>query len=893
MVTSLSQRACFICLLVLRAVETKRWILGLNESLSIAILDLQPGDELDLASGTFTGRGNCNLSIETSNITLSGSSGRTIIDCNHSSRHFDIIGSNITLKNLELVNGFVDDNGGCIHMISATAIRLTNLQFSRCIAADFGGGIYMQSIMVNPAVFENVSFSDCSADQGGALYLTSSSMIATTCSFQRNVAQDWAGAVLLTSSNATFAGDLTIFDENAVFGAGVGGAVCILEGSSFIALGDMRFFSNTAAYIGGAVFQASSNATFANDMTVFDSNSALGYGLGGAVCILDGSSFKTSGNMRVLRNTAGYVGGGIFAQGATVVFQNAEFHENSAQQGGGALSGVSGFDAASISFLGTAVFRSNWVAWDGVAMGGGGAVTSQGEAGLEAEFSFKSNSTFENNTAQFGGALWAAYYSRVVMEGHCVMTANAAVGDTAVSYEGGSGGAAYVEVSSSLSISSAEIRGNTAALRGGAIYLSDSNATIRGDVSGNTARDAGGAAVLFGASTAILRDVILELNVVSGGAESACGPADPCGGGAVILADHSALQLGPAAEASRNRAGVGDGGALLLFGNSRAVVQNASVAGNWAGGRGGGAAILDDASLLASSSLFSGNRAGGDGGGVFTEGQNISLDLAVLSSNFAGGDGGGVCMVSPLFTQLGALFQNNSAGGQGGGVFSSGCAAVIAVGPAASVGFLDNTAGADGGAVALEDNAAFRVEVAACPPSCESSMRGDGACNHEWCDLAAAPLAAGLCLRPRAEPKIYPKSSPHAGSVASAALFSLLLFPLSPLCVVACVGRFLTLRCAVAACSSSATSTRAIARISSATPAATRCAPATGAVARTTTRTGRCRSATTRASPPSATSLASCAPRPRPPSRPAPPSTPPPTGRTQPSRGSTSLTPLA
>ncbi len=77
-------------------------------------------------------------------------------------------------------------------------------------------------------------------------------------------------------------------------------------------------------------------------------------------------------------------------------------------------------------------------------------------------------------------------------------------------------------------------------------------------------------------------------------------------------------------------------------------------------------------------------------------------------------------------------FHNNSARRQGGAFFSTGYVAKISLSLDASMLFSDNTAGSDGGAVALEDSASFQIDVAVCPPTCQTAVRGNGQCNTEW-----------------------------------------------------------------------------------------------------------------------------------------------------------------
>jgi predicted outer membrane repeat protein len=512
-----------------------------------------------------------------------------------------------------------------------------------------------------------------------------------------------------------------------------GGGIYISPTSTVKAISCI-FFSNQASSLGGAIYaDESSTVVLDGNLTEFEQNTASSsiQGVnkrGGAIYLYHNSTLTSYGRVVLTRNTAFMRGGAIYAQGATVnFFGPTVFHSNLASENGGAVYAVSpiGFPfTLSFSFFAEAVFISNGVDLKFPVGGSGGAICVLGRAGRPATLRFASGVVMENNSALWGGGLQSGNFANVIVEGTCVFRFNNAT----------YGGAMYVlGISSSIYMALAELVGNSASYRGGAVYLSDGNATIRGRLRSNVAQ-AGGGVALYGAARVNLSEILLEDNHALAGPESstACKLSDPCGGGALFLTDQAQCHLGPAADLIHNRAASGDGGAILLSGAAKLMTSWSRLANNSAHLRGGGAAVLGQSVLEIKSTKFDGNSAGSEGGAIFSEGQGVIAESTSFSNNSAVERGGALSLYSPVQLLMDLRFRNNSAQIQGGAIFASGYFAQISVGINGSIEFLSNVAGLDGGAVALEDSAAFSVEFEACPSSCLAARRGNGICERAW-----------------------------------------------------------------------------------------------------------------------------------------------------------------
>jgi predicted outer membrane repeat protein len=303
----------------------------------------------------------------------------TIIDAQMLGRVFDNTGGyDLTIRNLTLQNGFIADDGGAIHsrggslLIMSSTISncsvnnpadpgrtrggaiytyhgtdtITDTTFTRC-SADYGGAIYLRGDALD---IRSSRFSDCKANHGdgGAIYSTGATTVKISgTTFTTCTASDFGGAI--HSSDGTLEIDSTVFTGCHAM---CGGAVNTEGPSATIGPGT-RFSGCTASKDGGAIYSASdvdiSSATFAE--CAAGTGGAI-YNRNGGDLSIDGSTFTNTNGISVdggaIYNDEGTVGisgssfsgfragngGAINTHGGEVTIDTSDFFDCSSQRGG-------------------------------------------------------------------------------------------------------------------------------------------------------------------------------------------------------------------------------------------------------------------------------------------------------------------------------------------------------------------------------------------------------------------------------------------------------------------------------------------------------------------------------------------------------------------------------
>ncbi|MBR6024764.1 MAG: right-handed parallel beta-helix repeat-containing protein [Methanobrevibacter sp.] len=304
------------------------------------------------------------ISINKSNFVINGND--HTIDGSNQARIFNITGDNVTILNLNLINGN-SDNGGAI--LTEKSITINNVSFINNNAtgggsiystasstirncyfdnntAKFGGSIYFFKASLS---VENSTFTNSKSTYAPAIYcLSIEELNITDCIFENLYAEESAGAIGIhylnnaNINNCTFinttsrknGGAINIDPLQTCYGhipkiiinksrffnstGDYGGALAILSGGlehslshknehiffGTLNMNDCEFLDNTASYSGGAIYFSGLNATIKN--THFYRNK------------LDSNSEK-------------YFGGGIYSDFSNTTIENCEFVDNSRQ----------------------------------------------------------------------------------------------------------------------------------------------------------------------------------------------------------------------------------------------------------------------------------------------------------------------------------------------------------------------------------------------------------------------------------------------------------------------------------------------------------------------------------------------------------------------------------
>ncbi|MFH1879723.1 MAG: hypothetical protein ABIK64_02890 [Bacillota bacterium] len=415
------------------------------------------------------------------------------------------------------------------------------------------------------------------------------------CVQGKDAAEPLAGVTYVV--NLSFQnGDATQHFADA-YGTGSGGALFVM--------GDLRaigctFTGNRANY-GAAVC---ADGSLALDNCVVQDNVSTGagaaYALNGDVAVLGGT---------ISGNTAEQYGGGLYAHGGNIAIAGAAVTDNAAQFGGGiyaqygsvTVSGDADISHNTAAVSGGAIYAES----GGVAMTGGAVSGNTAQYGAvylgSGEGSFSGITTFTDNGAEFGGAIYA-------------QTANVTIsGD--VSLQGNkanvSGGGVYAH-EGAVGILGGTLTQNSA-MYGGCVYADSGNIMMSGGRAIDNTADFGAVLYLTGGDVSI-----------SGG----------------ILRDNTANTSGGAVYAHE--------GAVMIAGGN--IKKNQAMYG-------GGVLAASGAITMTAGVVF-GNTAQ-YGGGIYTVDGDVTVSGGRVNSNIATVSGGGVYTETGTVTDvLGAVFGN-------------------------------------------------------------------------------------------------------------------------------------------------------------------------------------------------------------------------------------------
>ena len=290
------------------------------------------------------------------------------------------------------------------------------------------------------------------------------------------------------------------------------------------------------------------------------------------------------------------------------------------------------------------------------------------------------NSSFENSTSEYGGAIHA-HNSTVKFGGETRFESNRA----AVF-----GGGIYVEESDLTFHGNTTFINNEALKRGGGIFVSGSTVSFSDNSSfiSNSAEDSGGGVSAW-ESTVSFGD---NCSFISNPAEHGGGGVD-VRGSTVSFGDNSRF-ISNSAE--------GYGGGVSVRKSTVSLGDNSNFISNSAEWYGGGVDVLDSTVSFGDNSRFISNSAEQWGGGVYVRRSTVSFgDSSNFISNSAEQWGGGVSVwYSTVSLGDNSNFISNSAESDGGGV--SVWSSTVSLGDNSS--FISNSAEQGGGGVDVLDS---------------------------------------------------------------------------------------------------------------------------------------------------------------------------------------------
>ena len=602
-------------------------------------------------------------------VTINGNG--ITIDARGKGRIFNVTAENVTLKNINFINGKIEGDGGAVIFYGEGTVINCNFTGNKA-TGDYssGGAVYIGG---NGNV-TNCNFTLNTAYYGGAFYFKSNGNVAN-CNFTLNTASRVGGAVYFNSSGSVT--NCTFIDNTG----NDGGAVYFAKDTIGNVI-NCNFTGNTARYGGAVLFESNSNVTNCNftDNTASGDGGAVFFNVDGSVtnCTFTGNTVKGSGGAVYFYND------GLTNCNSTGIVTNCTFTGNTVKGSGGAV------------FFSSEGIVSNCNFVNNTATGGGGAVYIRSNG-------IVSNCNFAGNTAGNGGAVYFLDQGTVT---NCDFTGNTATGD---------GGAVRM---SSGSVTDCNFTGNTITLgNGGAVYFkSNGNVTNCNFVDNK----ASGGAVYIGGNGNVTNCNFINNEAngyeYSGGAVyiGGNGNVTNCNftgntatrrsyGGAVYIGGN-----GNVTNCNFTRNNALWGGAIRMYSGS---VENCNFTGN-TGGIGGAVYFLNTGNVA--NCDFTGNTATGEGGAVRMSSGSVT-DCNFTGNTAGGGVGGGaICggnVVNCNFVNNKATeYHSPGASGFGGG-------AIRTSGNVTYCNFTNNSA-SHGGAVYLAwtgiQNLTFENFIANC-----------------------------------------------------------------------------------------------------------------------------------------------------------------------------------
>jgi|GEM_PF-1070342 len=603
-------------------------------SINDALDDAVSGDTIEVSAGTYEEDVTVTIDLTLTGVDGSGSTvllgsdtTLTVADAtvevsgftlySDGDRGFSFEEAVVTGSDLSVAAISSSDNGAGGRIIAGSEVYLSDVVFNSNEADEAGGHLLITDSEVT---ISDTTFSSGEAENGGAVYVSDSSLTLESVELSDNTASNgwssaYGGAIVASATTLTIEG--STFEDNYVDGYGSGGQIYATD--STVTLSVSLFSGGQASYYGAAMYLVDSNLEL--DGSSFSDNavSSEDYGRGGAI-LLDATS-ATMANAYFSDNSAGNDGGAVYFDGnGDLAISNVTFTNSSADDDGGALyvsddTGPISIDDSTFSGnvcgdLGGAImimgsgrslevdgsdFDSNEAGEDGggiyssdsmelavsdstftsnVSSSTGGAINSTDYATLNID-----SVEFEGNYSQYGAAVYHRERGELVIR-DSTFSANEGEYAAALRWYGDSG-------SARASIESNTFTNNAVSSWGGAIGAYDGGflSFVDNEFSGNSAGEEGGA---------IYVDEVDDVEAV-GNLFCANESYGADGGAVYAIADANSGSATFTNNLFIENYSADDGGGLFLYGDANGVVRNNDFLGNEAADNGGGLYVnMDD-----------------------------------------------------------------------------------------------------------------------------------------------------------------------------------------------------------------------------------------------------------------------------------------------------------
>jgi parallel beta-helix repeat protein len=441
----------------------------------------QPGDEIRVAAGTYTGvhsrDGTTMVVFVNKNLTLRGgyttsnwntpdpAANLTTIDAQRQATVVIIrYATNVTFEGMR-VTGSAPGRSGIV--VNSVTVNIRN-----CTVYDNQGrGLFFQestATLSNNTIINNTA-SNASSYDGGGMLLYYSTATLTGNTVQGNIANTTGigngGGIALDNSTATLTNN-TIVSNTASTGKGAwGGGLYAIY--SAVTLNGNTIQGNVATtrdygYGGGLYITMSDGSVLSGNTIANNTASTAALGLGGGV-LLDSNEITLSGNT-IINNRGSAApggwsgsGGGVAIEKQTTRWRTATLIGNTIQGNVASVNGSGEGGGVSLSG-GGAILSGNTIQGNTASVansGRGGGVYSDLPAPLSGNTII--NNTASTNAAGYGGGVYSSY-------GGETLSANTIVSNTATANAGavGEGGGVYLDSSNPFTMTNNVVADNHA-----------------------------------------------------------------------------------------------------------------------------------------------------------------------------------------------------------------------------------------------------------------------------------------------------------------------------------------------------------------------------------------------------------------------------------------------